>query len=83
MAVIPLKPPPPHTHTGKAIYDAFYEILLQYNVSSEHVSYVVTDNGGNIVKAFKEATQLAAHARYEEEKYDASCDDEEVILFLP
>ena len=39
-------------HTGKAIYDAFYEILLQYN----HVSYVVTDNGGNIVKSFKEAT---------------------------
>eukprot|EP00731_Ephydatia_muelleri_P026357 Em0018g457a len=46
-----------------------------YSVSSEHVSYVVTDKG-NIVKAFKEATQLAAHARIEEEEYDASCDDE-------
>ena len=71
LAVKPLKPP----HTGKAIYDAFYEILLQYSASSEHVSYVVTDKG-NIVKAFKEATQLAAHARIEEEEYDASCDDE-------
>ena len=72
LAVKPLKP----AHTGKAIYDAFYEILLQYNVLSKHVSYVVTDNGGNIVKAFKEATQLAARARIEEEEYDASCDDE-------
>ena len=53
LAVKPLKP----AHTGKAIYYAFYEILLQYNVLSKHVSYVVTDNGGNIVKAFKEATQ--------------------------
>ena len=41
-------------HTAVVVADIFKQVVMEWNVSSDQVDFIVTDNGSNIVKAFRD-----------------------------
>lgn len=43
----------PHPHTGEGVRDAFLSVVDKWEIPHSKISIVVTDNGSNMVKAFR------------------------------
>ena len=52
----------PTPHTAKKVYQLIIEILQEWEVPNCKISAIVTDNGLNMVAAFKEAAAESADA---------------------
>ena len=44
----------PTPHTAEKILEIVFDVLTDWNISSERVGNTITDNGSNMIKAFKE-----------------------------
>uniref|UniRef100_A0A1X7U2L3 BED-type domain-containing protein n=1 Tax=Amphimedon queenslandica TaxID=400682 RepID=A0A1X7U2L3_AMPQE len=65
----------PHPHTGQFICDLTYQIINDWGIPLNKVQFVITDNGSNMVKAFK-SDQCEALSKIEVDK-GADIDDDE------
>ena len=64
-------------HTAAVVADLFKQVVTEWNVSSDQVRFVVTDNGSNIVKAFRDDFFRELAEAEESESDDTNTDNED------
>ena len=47
----------PSPHTAENIFSMVKNILVEWNIPTEKVGNIITDNGSNMIKAFKEGLE--------------------------
>ena len=57
-------------HTGDYIREIFTEVIDEWQISRDKIGCIITDNGSNIIKAFRESFSLMRAGTVEDEEID-------------
>ena len=68
----------PSSHTGEKICDTVEDILLDQNLPKHHIFRILTDNGSNMVAAFKNCMLDYVESTNEEDTESETTTDSEV-----
>ena len=57
-------------HTGDYIREIFTEVIDEWQISRDKIGCIITDNGSNIIKAFRDSFSLMRAGTVEDEEVD-------------